>query len=355
MLTGDRVHRIHWVLGTDRLRAVCHCSAEREFDDPVELWEWLLAHPEHDSVLVVERKEKLAEGVVRLTLRSPDGQPLPAWEPGAHLDLVLESGLVRQYSLCGDPDDSSVLQVAVLREPDGRGGSQYVHDVLGEGDRVRIRGPRNHFPLVEAKRYLFIAGGIGITPILPMIARVAETGRDWRLVYGGRTRASMAFVDELESWYPEQVDVVPQDERGLLDLPVLLGGAEEETAIYCCGPESLLEAVEAQCVKPPHVERFAPKPGLADGPREGFEVELARTGAVLGVPAGRSILEVVEEAGVPVLSSCQEGTCGTCETPVLSGEPEHRDSVLTGEERQAGDTMMICVSRACSPRLVLDL
>ena len=142
--------------------------------------------------LVLERKETVAEGVVLLTLRDPEGRPLPEWEPGAHVDLELQDGLVRQYSLCGDPKDRSQLQLAVLREPASRGGSSHVHDVLAEGDEVRIRGPRNHFPLEKAKRYLFIAGGIGITPILPMLRAVDASGSDWQLVYGGRTRASMA-------------------------------------------------------------------------------------------------------------------------------------------------------------------
>lgn len=319
------------------------------------------SHTEHDLDLVLDRKETLADNVVRLTLRHPDGHPLPAWEPGAHLDLMLESGLTRQYSLCGDPRDSSVLQVAVLREKAGRGESRFVHDTLSEGARLRARGPRNHFPLVEAKRYLFIAGGIGITPILPMIEQVAAADSEWRLVYGGRTRSAMAFRDELETRYPEYVEIHPQDERGLLDLPILLAEGEDdvETAIYCCGPEALLNAVEEHCVNRPagalHVERFAPKEGTSDGPRAAFEVELAQTGTVLEVPADRSILEVVEESGVPVLFSCQEGTCGTCETAVLSGKPDHRDSLLTDAERDACDTMMICVSRSCSPRLVLDL
>ncbi len=319
-------------------------------------------HIEHELDLVLKRKETLAEGVVRLTLRHPDGQPLPAWEPGAHIDLALTGDLVRQYSLCGDPRDTSILQVAVLREQAGRGGSQYVHDTLAEGQRVHVRGPRNHFPLVDAKRYLFIAGGIGITPILPMIAEVAAWGRDWQLVYGGRTRSSMALRGELERRYPGHVEIRPQDERGLLDLPTLLAGPAEDaddTAIYCCGPEALLTAVEQHCTSWPagalHVERFAPKAGAAGGRREAFEVELAQTGTVLQVPADRSILEIVEDSGVAVLSSCQEGTCGTCETVVLSGRPDHRDSVLTEEERKACDLMMICVSRSCSPRLVLDL
>ena len=319
-------------------------------------------HIEHELDLVLECKETIAEGVVRLTLRHPDGQPLPAWEPGAHIDLALTGDLTRQYSLCGDPDDTSILQVAVLREQAGRGGSQHVHDALTEGQQVPVRGPRNHFPLVDAKRYLFIAGGIGITPILPMIAEVAARGRDWQLVYGGRTRSSMAFRDELERGYPGHVAIHPQDEHGLLDLRTLLAEPAADadgTAIYCCGPEALLTAVERHCTSWPagalHVERFAPKAGAADGPREAFEVELAQTGTLLQVPADRSILDIVEDSGVAVLSSCQEGTCGTCETVVLSGRPDHRDSVLTDEERKTCDLMMICVSRSCSPRLVLDL
>jgi ferredoxin-NADP reductase len=313
--------------------------------------------PELD--LVLEKKETLADGVVQLTLRDPAGADLPAWEPGAHVDLVLSGDLTRQYSLCGDPAERSVLQVAVLREPAGRGGSAHVHDVLAEGDTVRVRGPRNHFALVQAPRYLFLAGGIGITPILPMIAAAEAAGADWRLVYGGRTLASMAFRDRLEERYPDRVEVRPQDETGLLDLAALLGEPAADTAVYCCGPEPLLAAVEERCAAWPagslHLERFAPKAGADDGPREAFEVELAQTGTTLTVPADRSILEVVEDAGVGILSSCREGTCGTCETGVLEGVPDHRDSVLTPDEQAANDAMMICVSRSCSARLVLDL
>ncbi|MCP2167377.1 PDR/VanB family oxidoreductase [Goodfellowiella coeruleoviolacea] len=320
------------------------------------------SHTEPELDLVVARKEVVAEGVVRLTLRHPDGRPLPAWQPGAHLDLVLPNGLVRQYSLCGDPHDLSALRVAVLREAAGRGGSRYVHDTLTEGHQVRIRGPRNHFPLVRAERYLFLAGGVGITPILPMVRSVAASGREWHLAYGGRTRTSMAFREELLASYPERVSIHPQDEHGPLDLSSLLahpGRDATDTAVYCCGPESLLLAVERHCAAWPagalHVERFSPRATAAEGPRESFEVELARAGRVLTVPAEHSILAVVEQAGVPVLSSCREGTCGTCETTVLSGRPDHRDSVLTDEEKATADVMMICVSRSCSPRLVLDL
>ncbi|MDQ0380715.1 PDR/VanB family oxidoreductase [Amycolatopsis thermophila] len=312
---------------------------------------------EVDLDVLLERKEELADGVVRLTLRPPDGRPLPEWEPGAHLDLLLGENLVRQYSLCGDPADRSVLQIAVLREPHGRGGSAHVHDRLAPGDRVRVRGPRNHFRLVPSAEYLFIAGGIGITPIVPMIARAEAGGAAWRLVYGGRTRSSMAFRAELRARYGDRVEIRPQDETGPLDLDALLGKPREGVAVYCCGPEPLLAAVEQRCAAwPPgslHVERFSPR--ADEGEWTSFEVELAASGRTVTVPADKSILEAVEDAGVPVLFSCQEGTCGTCETPVLDGVPDHRDSLLTDEERAANDTMMICVSRSCGPRLVLDL
>lgn len=309
--------------------------------------------------LTLARRETLADGVVRLTLTRADGLPLPAWTPGAHIDLLLGPGLERQYSLCGDPGDTSALQVAVLLEAAGRGGSQYVHDKLTEGATVRARGPRNHFVLVDAERYLFIAGGIGITPILPMIAEAERRGADWRLVYGGRTRSSMAFADALIASRPERVEVCPQNETGLLDLDGLLGVPRDDTAVYCCGPEPLLTAVEERCASWPsaalHTERFAPKSLDDAGPSESFEVELAQSGMTLTVPADRSVLQVVEDAGVPVLSSCREGTCGTCETGVLEGVPDHRDSLLTPDEQAVGDVMFICVSRCRSGRLVLDL
>jgi ferredoxin-NADP reductase len=313
--------------------------------------------PQTDFEVLLARKDMLAAGAVRLTLRHPAGDPMPSWRPGAHVDLVLPTGVVRQYSLCGDPHDRSVLEVAVLREPRSRGGSRYVHESLSPGDTVRIRGPRNHFPLVAAPRYLFIAGGIGITPIMPMVAEVDELGADWVLAYGGRSRSSMAFAHSLVERHGARVMLRPQDETGLLDLDALLRKPRRGTAVYCCGPEPLLTAVEQRCAKwPPgslHVERFAPRP--ESGARVAFEVELVRSGLTITVPPDKSILRAVEEAGVPVLSSCREGTCGTCETPVLDGVPDHRDSLLSPDEQAANDTMMICVSRARDKRLVLDL
>jgi ferredoxin-NADP reductase len=310
------------------------------------------------TTLVVEDKVYLATGVVALTLVASDGGQLPEWEPGAHIDLHLPGELVRQYSLCGDPADRKRWQIAVLREPDGRGGSACVHDKVAVGDELGMLGPRNHFALVDAPHYLFIAGGIGITPVLPMLAELARRGVPWQLSYGGRTRASMAFLTELAG-YGDQVTIWPQDERGLLDLPGLLGIAEPGTAVYCCGPEPLLRAVEGQCAAwpdgPLHVERFSPLAADPDATDDAFEVQLAQSARTVQVPAGMSILAALEDAGLTVLSSCQEGTCGTCETGVLGGVPDHRDSVLTSAEREAGDVMMICVSRAKTPHLVLDL
>jgi ferredoxin-NADP reductase len=317
-------------------------------------------HAESELDVLVADRQVAADGVIALTLRLPDGGELPEWTPGAHVDLVLNDDLTRQYSLCGDPAERSAWKVAVLQEPDGRGGSAFVHDKLSTGTTVRVRGPRNHFPLEPATRYLFIAGGIGITPIVPMLAAATAAGADWQLVYGGRTAASMAFVEQLRATHGEERVVLrPQDEHGLLDLDSLLGEPADGTLVYCCGPGPLLDAVEQRCASWPsgslHTERFTPKEQGEPVLSGSFEVELAQSGTTLTVPPDRSILEVLEEAGIQVLSSCQEGTCGTCETVVLAGEVDHRDSLLTDEEMAANDTMFICVSRAACPRLVLDL
>jgi len=313
---------------------------------------------EVDVRLRVDRRATGAEGVVVLDLRDPAGADLPEWQPGAHVDLRLPGGLTRQYSLCGDPADRSLWRIGVLREPESRGGSRHVHEALHEGAEVDVRGPRNHFPLVPAPRYLFIAGGIGITPILPMIAAADAAGARWELHYGGRSRRSMAFLESLERVSGHLV-LHPQDEVGLIDLDALLGTPQPGTLVYCCGPEPLLVAVEQRCADwPPgalHLERFAPKDVGEPVLTGAFEVELALTGRTLTVPPEKSILSVVEEAGVQVLSSCQEGTCGTCETAVLAGEVDRRDSLLTPDEQAANDTMFICVSRAACPKLVLEL
>ncbi|WP_430331306.1 PDR/VanB family oxidoreductase [Rhodococcus sp. ACT016] len=314
---------------------------------------------EFEADLEVQRKTDVADGVTLLELRHPEGVSLPEWTPGSHIDVVLQPDLVRQYSLCGDPADTGAWRIAVLREPDGRGGSQYVHDKVDTGDSIRVRGPRNNFELRPASRYIFIAGGIGITPILPMVAAAHAAGSEWTLTYGGRRRGSMAFVEELTTRYPDRVKVCAQDVAGHPDFAAILGSPQPDTLVYCCGPAGLLDAVTEMCERWPagtlHVERFAAME-LGDPLRsEEFEVELALSGKTVTVPPGTSILEAVTAAGVQVLSSCQEGTCGTCETSVLGGTVDHRDSLLTAEEQAANDTMMICVSRAACPRLVLDL
>jgi ferredoxin-NADP reductase len=317
---------------------------------------------EFTTELIVRHRSTPAEGVVVLDLAHPENEDLPRWEPGAHVDLILGDSLTRQYSLCGDPRDSGVWRVGILFDPNSRGGSRYVHENLNEGATVRVRGPRNHFPLVDAPHYRFIAGGIGITPIFAMLEAVQRAGGDWTLLYGGRTRTSMAFAEDLAGRYPERVAVWPQDERGLLDLESLLKDPEDNTLVYCCGPEALLSAVEQQCAYWPtgilHIERFAAKAPTAEEAAEAldqFEVVCHRSGVSFEIRSDQSILEVLEEAGIPILGSCYEGVCGTCEAKVLEGTPVQRDSVLTDAEKAAGEVMMPCVSRSRTERLVLDL
>jgi cytochrome P450/ferredoxin-NADP reductase len=308
--------------------------------------------------VVVQAKELVAEGVAALTLAPAGGHPLPSWTPGAHVDLVLGSAPTRQYSLCGRTDDTGSYRIGILRDDQGSGGSRYVHEQVRPGDTVRVRGPRNHFRLDPSPRYVFVAGGIGITPMLPMVAAAEAAGATWELLYGGRRRTSMAFLDELAA-YGDRVTVWPQDEAGLLDLDTLLGTPREDTLVYACGPEPLLAAVEQRCQSWPHgalhLERFAPRPMGEPVRAEAFDVVLERSGLTVTVPPGRSIMSVVEEAGVGVVSSCAEGTCGTCETRVVEGLPDHRDSVLRDDEKATNACMMICVSRSCGDRLVLDL
>ncbi|MGW1804069.1 PDR/VanB family oxidoreductase [Streptomyces sp. NPDC002078] len=290
--------------------------------------------------LLVASRETVAEGVVQLRL---EGRDLPRWEPGAHLDLVLPSGLVRQYSLCGDPEDTSSYTVATRLVADGRGGSREVHEQVTEGMELEVRGPRNRFPLVEAESYVFVAGGIGITPLLPMLRALPEHA-DWRLLYAGRDRASMPFLEEVEKLGGDRVTVV----EGRPDLDALEVG--EGAAVYCCGPEGLMAAVAAR-FPGVRLERFAPRTS-SDG-NTGFQVELRRTGRTLNVPADSTVLAAVRGELPDTAYSCEQGFCGTCQQRVLEGEVDHRDELLTDAER--ADSMLICVSRANSDRLALDM
>ncbi|OJW02518.1 MAG: cytochrome [Microbacterium sp. 67-17] len=303
-----------------------------------------------------------ADGVVAVTLGHPDGDALPQWTAGAHVDVQLVSAtgekLTRQYSLSGDPAGPETWRLGVLREPASRGGSLAVHR-LAVGDTVRVGWPRNNFALEPAPKYVFVAGGVGLTPILPMIRQAEAQGAEWELHFGGRTRASMAFLDELAA-HGDRVRLYPQDEVGHPPLAEIFAEVREGALVYACGPEPLLAALETTLAHWPEgslrTERFAPKPIDADAPQESFEVEFALSGVTLRIPADKTILEVAEEAGLAAISSCREGTCGTCETPILSGEADHRDSILSTSEQKANRTMMICVSRAAGncPRLVLD-
>lgn len=308
--------------------------------------------------LVVDRTAREADDIISIVLRDPGGGELPSWEPGAHIDLTLPSGLSRQYSLCGNVDETDRYEIAVLREANGRGGSREVHEAARPGQRFVVRAPRNNFRFDGAPDYLFLAGGVGITPLLPMVAAAEQAGASWKLVYGGRSRSSMAFADRLAP-HGRNVVLLPEDECGRPDFEALLKETTVATLVYACGPAGMLAAVAEGYAAHPvaaalRVERFA-----ADGPvdvtGEAFEVELARTGETVSVPPHRSILEAVRDVLPNVPYSCEEGYCGECETPVLAGVPEHRDTYLTDEEREAGETMMICVGRCRGTRLVLDL
>ena len=320
---------------------------------------------EQDLTLLVRQMRWESDGVMWVMLEDVGGAPLPEWQPGAHLDLHLPAALVRQYSLCGDPGDRRGYRIAVLREPQGRGGSAAVHDKLHPGMVIAARGPRNNFALRPASRYAFVAGGIGITPILGMLRQAQQAGTPWTLVYGGRSRATMAFVDEVRTAAEHsaglgRVTISPQDEVGLLPLAELFAEPTPDTLIYCCGPEPLLAAVDAATTHWPTnslvVERFTPLPVARDSSADTtFDVVAASSGISVEVGPGQSIVQALEAVGVYPSTSCEEGICGTCETTILDGVAEHRDSLLSDEERAAGRTLMICVSRCVGRRLVLDL
>ncbi|GAA1483170.1 PDR/VanB family oxidoreductase [Gordonia sinesedis] len=315
------------------------------------------------SNLVVRRRTAESDGVVSLELQAPDGGELPGWEPGAHVDLLLADGIVRQYSLCGDPLDTATWRIAVLREPDGRGGSTHIHDHLHEGADIAVRGPRNHFALDDSPRYVFVAGGIGITPIMAMAHRAEQNGTEWQMYYLGRSQASMPFTHDLTATYPERVTVWADEQRGTtIDLGTLLDEPDDQTLIYCCGPGGLIDAVERRTTHWPdgalHIERFAAKDQPDDVASEAldtFQVECRRSGITVDVGAEQPILEALEDADIPIMSSCLEGMCGTCQTGVLEGTPDHRDSLLSDADRDAGHTILPCVSRSRTPMLVLDL
>jgi len=312
--------------------------------------------------LRVSRIDAEAKDVLRVELADPDGRELPPFDPGAHLAVQLPGGLQRHYSLCGDWRDRGRYVLGVGRATPGRGGSDWVHGQLREGMTLRCGPPVNNFRLVDAPRYLFIAGGIGITPLLSMARWCEAYGKEWNLVYGARSRHRLAFYDELAAWR-DRVRFHCDDEAGApIDVPMLLAGLAPGTQVYCCGPAPLMMSVQQHGAHLPagalHFEWFsapAEEPQAGTPASAGFWIELRRSGGRYAVPPGRSILEVLEENGHEIPFSCREGLCGTCETPVCEGEPEHLDYVYPPSQRDSLRTLLVCVSRARSERLVLDL
>lgn len=308
-----------------------------------------------------------ARDVLFLELRDPAGGALPPFAPGAHLELQLPGIGPRHYSLCNDAGERDRYCIAVGRSPTSRGGSRFVHEAVRRGDVLSSSAPRNHFPLVEdAPAYCFVAGGIGITPLLSMIRRCRVRGAPWALHYCVRSRQRAAFYEELCALAAETggaLHLHADDEQAgrLFDPAAALRGLAPEAHVYCCGPAPLMQAVQAathaRAAERVHFEWFAAPASAAPaaGSDQPFTVTIRSTGQSIAVPVGQTLLDALDAHGVAVPSSCREGTCGTCQTRVLSGLPDHRDAVLSAAQREANETMLVCVSRARSERLELDL
>ncbi|MHC6219120.1 PDR/VanB family oxidoreductase [Arthrobacter sp. MMS24-S77] len=331
------------------------------------------------AVSVLRRE---ADGVVSVILKDPDGGALPVWEPGAHIDVLFSNGILRQYSLCSEPEDRSAWRIAVLREQSSRGGSSFVHEELRAGDVLDVRGPKNNFRgTAGSGEKVFVAGGIGITPLLPMIRAAQAAGEPWKLLYLGSNLHSMAFLDEIAGLDPAgtKTRIHAKDVSGALDLIGYLReeGLNADSTVYACGPPRLLSelrsAHRAGVVPQLLFEDFGhAEPDAGTGPAGSapagsgqdignaardnlpFVVETA-DGLEIDVAETETILDALQRSGVPALNSCRKGTCGTCETVVLAGIPDHRDEILSDEERASNETMMICVSRCRGERLVLEL
>jgi len=318
--------------------------------------------------LIVQRRTPAGARSVAFDLQSTDGGPLPAWTPGSHIELLLPlSGgeAVRPYSLCGEAFDGPTWRIAVLREDHSRGGSAYLCDQLKVGDTLRVRGPNNHFAFAPAPRVRFIAGGIGITPLLGMARACAAEGCDWHMTYMARNAADVSMARELAQLPESRARLYFSSAAGRLDLREWVEEFDHRDVVYACGPMRMLDDMEllhaqTQVQRPArdhwqlHLERFA-NPNRRLGESGEFDVVLARSNTTLRIAKGETILSVLKRAGIDVPNSCCEGVCGTCEQAVLAGVPDHRDAVLSDAERQQGKYMMICVSRALSPSITLDL
>jgi ferredoxin-NADP reductase len=313
--------------------------------------------------LVVSSVDRAATDVVVLELRDDANRPLPPFEPGAHLEVYLPNGMTRHYSLCNDSREANRYRIAVGLAPHSRGGSRHIHQNIRPGDRLTVSVPRNNFRLAEAANYCFIAGGIGITPILSMVKWCLANGRQWRLFYCARSRQHAAFQEEIVSGGDAHVRFHFDDANAgrLFDPAEALRGVDPTTHIYCCGPPALMVAVQEARAKYNeflHFEWFTPR--AADDARDteknsAFTVVVHSSGRRFPIAPDMSILGTLESNGIDIPNSCREGLCGTCETRIITGIPDHRDCVLSAEQRAANNTMMICVSRSKSDVLELDL
>lgn len=304
--------------------------------------------------MVVAHVNPAAEGVLSIRLLPLGGGQLPVWQPGAHVTLHLPTGLERQYSLCGDPAERTHFDIAVLKTEDSSGGSEWIHSSMSPGMTLEVTGPFNHFELEPANDYLFIVGGIGITPIKAMIESLPER-RNWKLIYAGRSRRTMAFSRELLERYPDRVEIYASDEEDHpLDVYATVSGSAGQ--VYCCGPESLMSAVASFVpAERMHFERFVPLNRESAVPLEEITVNCRKSKKVFVVPAGGNILGSLEENGLPVLGSCRKGVCGSCEVRVVEGKPIHLDSVMDDADKDKLRIMYPCVSRAEGTQLTLDI
>jgi vanillate O-demethylase ferredoxin subunit len=313
--------------------------------------------------LRVKRIGYEAENINSYELVAPTGGDLAPFTAGGHIDLHLSNGMIRSYSLVNDQRERHRYVIAVNKDAAGRGGSSFVHDSIKAGDIITVSHPRNNFALhEEAEHSVLIAGGIGITPLLSMVRRLETLERRWQLCYAARTRVAAAFLDELNALRPNvhlNLHVDFDDERSgrLFDLAAIVKKAPAHAHLYCCGPVPMLAAFEAVTADRPadhvHVEYFQAR--QAQAIEGGFEVKLARSNRRISVEAGKTILDALLDAGIAVNYACTEGVCGTCETRVLEGIPDHRDQFLSKEEQAANKTIMICCSGVKSRTLVLDL
>ncbi|MDR3101113.1 MAG: PDR/VanB family oxidoreductase [Paraburkholderia sp.] len=320
----------------------------------------------NDSTLTlrVVRRRIEAEDIVSFEFASPDGRELPAFDAGAHIDVHVPGGLVRQYSLCNSPDERHRYQIAVLHDAQSRGGSAAMHEAVREGDEIRIGAPRNHFPLAQGNvKHLLLAGGIGLTPLLCMAGHLDRAGAQFEMHYCARSRTRAAFLERIAgaAWSGRvHYHFDDGDDAQRLNLPALLATPQSDTHLYVCGPQGFMQAVldTARAAHWPehqlHYEFFSAAP-VSHANDAQFEVRLARSGRSVAIPAERTITQALADAGVDVPVSCEQGICGTCITRVLDGEPDHRDLYLSPEEQARNDQFLPCCSRAKSKLLVLDL